>query len=116
MVADFPDEEIALAKVEPIKTFLIEMADAEEHMLEGETVEPTKVKKLYCDFSGSFQIDVNDVKLAHWSNEGDPVVKTAAEWLKERGNIDGLDLEDFAQAFKDALDSDFQELDLSIEE
>lgn len=39
MVADFPDEEIALAKVEPIKTFLIEMADAEEHWEAANTLQ-----------------------------------------------------------------------------
>lgn len=81
--------------------------------------EPQSFDKLVCYFSGWFEIDVADVKLIDPQMEdpatGKTVVKTAAEWLAERGNIDGLILESFNDANAEATDGSFEELTLKIE-
>ena len=71
------------------------------------------MKKLICYFSGWFEIDVKNVDLTNPETEE---IKTAYEWLNKRGNIDGLILESFSNAYADSLDGEFEQLDLSIKE
>jgi len=68
---------------------------------------------LVCMFSGWFEIDTDSVKLIDTETDE---CKTAAVWLKERGNIDGLILESFNDAHSDSSDGEFDQLDLSIED
>lgn len=68
--------------------------------------------KVVCYFSGWFERDINDVMLL------DPTtgtIKTAAEWLVERGNITSLILESFDEEHSNATDGEFEDLTLTIE-
>lgn len=73
------------------------------------------MKKLVVMFSGWLEIDVNDVELDNIDGD-EPITKTAAGWLEERGNIDGLILTDFSEVYKNATDGAFEDIDLSVED
>lgn len=72
------------------------------------------MKKLRCEFSGWFDVDVEDVRLIGKGEDDDDVIKTAAQWLEEQGNIHGLVLESFRDAEARSLDGEFEQLDLSV--
>lgn len=69
--------------------------------------------KLVCYFGGWFENDVEKINL---TDPHSMVTKTAAEWLADKGNIDGLILDSFNDANAEASDGEFTELDLKIEE
>lgn len=68
--------------------------------------------ELVVDFSGWCRIDADKVNLMDCTT-GD--VKTAAEWMAERGDIDGLILESLTDAMDNADDLEYSEIDLTIE-
>jgi hypothetical protein len=64
-------------------------------------------------FSGWLKLDPERVLL--YDLEKDEK-KTAAEFLRERGNIQGLIVDSFNQADETSLDGDYEELTLDLEE
>jgi hypothetical protein len=75
------------------------------------------MKKLVCEFSGWFEISIDNVKLTNPNADDDAeYTKTAAEWLEEKGDIEGLILESFSEAVTTATEGEFMVLILSIEE
>jgi hypothetical protein len=69
--------------------------------------------KIVCEFSGYFAVDADKVRFLNTETDE---VKTAAQWLKKRGNIDGLVLQSFTKAYVAAHDVEFEQLDFEIAE
>lgn len=77
------------------------------------------MKKLVCYFSGWFDCDLNTILVNPMTNE----TNTVEEWLKlnrtqecPNGSIDGLMLESFNDARDNCLNSEFDDLDLTLED
>lgn len=68
--------------------------------------------KLVCMFSGWMECDVEDVLLTCPQTN---VTKTAAVWLKEKGNIDDLILNNLRDMVTMSTDGEFEQIELSIE-
>lgn len=71
------------------------------------------MQNLVVEYSGWFAIDVNDVELYDIKTD---VSKTAAKWLEERGNLEGLILLSFREAEDKSLDGQFESMNLTVEE
>ncbi len=69
--------------------------------------------KIICYFSGWAEQDADDVLLI--DPHGDSPAKSAAQWITEKGNIDGLILDSFNEFNKYATDGEFEELRLEIQ-
>jgi hypothetical protein len=73
------------------------------------------MKKLVCYYGGWFEVPVGSVILQDISGD-EAILKTAEQFLNERGNIDELILESFVAAFIASTNGELGELDLHIED
>lgn len=71
------------------------------------------MKNLLVQYSGWFSVDIEDVELYDMKTD---ITKTAAKWLEEKGNLDGLILLSFREAEDKSLDGQFEQLNFTVEE